>query len=321
LNLVSLISVDLPFCLQSNRQSSKSIILMRTGNGKKHWLKYLVFLIALQAIPAKRLYAQIIEAGFKSGFNYSWVRYDDRDWRKKTKTYPIPGYSLGGVVSFKVKDRYFLHTEYLFTTKGRINKTYIDKDAFIVDQVLRDRTRLYYMEIPVLYNVFFKGHLKAHGDRTFKYYAGGGPIFSYWLGGRGKIFSDQHLEGQLPADKYKIKFGTRNLDFQKRDEVYIPAPNRLQIGLAAGGGILTEPTTKNRIMIDFRIEYGHTWWAKSGEGADTEDIYFPVNYKPSLKVRNMGMRLSAIYAIELNTNKKVRNKGKSSLRKKLGQKK
>jgi hypothetical protein len=171
-----------------------------------------------------------------------------------------------------------------------------------------------------LYNVFFRAHFKLHGEKQFKYYAGGGPIFSYWLGGHGKVFSDQHLEGNLPADKYSLKFGTRGPDFIDRHEVYIPAPHRLQIGLAVGGGILTEPDEKNRIMIDFRFEYGHSWLGRARDGSDTEDFYFPVQYAPSLKVRNMGMRLSAIYAFELNTNKKVRNKGKSLLRKKLGQK-
>src|SRR5688500_17296014 len=78
-------------------------------------------------------FAQIVDLGLKAGPNYSWVRYDDAEFRKKTKTSPIFGYSGGVVASFKVRDRYFLHTEYLFTTKGRVNKTFNDDHELVFD--------------------------------------------------------------------------------------------------------------------------------------------------------------------------------------------
>jgi hypothetical protein len=257
-------------------------------------------------LSAQNVFSQIIEAGLKGGVLTSWMRYDDADFRKIVKSKPILGYSAGAVVSFKVKDRYFLHTEYLFSTKGRKNVGKIDKE-------LKDKATYTFIEIPVLYNVFFKGQFKLGGIKQFKYYAGGGPLFSYWLGGRGKIYNDYFIEENIPSLEYKIKFGERSEDENDSKNVHIADAKRLQLGFVVGGGILTEPDAKRRIMVDLRFEYGHSWLAKS----EAEDFIIPTNYDPSLKARNMSVRLSGIYLMELNTNKRARNKGKSTLKKKL----
>jgi len=180
-----------------------------------------------------------------------------------------------------------------------------------LDPMLKDKLVNNFVEVPITYNVFFNGHFKLHGDKRFKYYAGLGPLFSYWLSGHGKIYSGEHNEGNLPKEKYKIIFGQRSEDFTNRDEVYVYKPTRLQLGLVLGGGILTEPDAKHRIMIDFRAEYGHSWQAAPGY----EDFVIPNSntIQISTKARSMGLRLSAMYMIELNTNKKVRNKGKSNI--------
>ena len=279
---------------------------MGRSNNKKHQFTAILAIVFLLSLAGKKACSQIIEAGFKGGVTAAWVRYDDSDFRKIVKTRPVPGYSFGPVLSFKVKDRYFLHTEYLFTTKGRTN---IGK----VDKYLKDKVTYNFIEIPVLYNVFFKGHFQFNGSKQFKYYAGAGPIFSYWLGGKGKVTNNEFQDDNMPAQKYKILFGVRSPDFQTPSEVYIARPKRMQVGFVMGGGILTEPTAKQRVMVDVRFEYGHSWLAQS----ETEDFYFPVTYNPSLKARNMSLRFSFIYLMELNSNKKARNKGKSTLKKKL----
>jgi hypothetical protein len=280
------------------------------------WLAGLVVTFVFLILPVKT-YSQIVEVGFKAGASAAWVRYDDPSFRKTVKVSPVPGYSLGPVVSFKVRDRYFLHTEYLFSTKGR-------KNTGKIVPLLEDKVTYYYLEVPVLYNVFFKGHLKLRKDKQFKYYAGAGPIFSYWLGGRGKIFNDEFEDNQKGEQKYRVLFGTRDPEFQTPDEVYIEDAKRLQVGFAIGGGILTEPDAKRRIMVDVRFEYGHSWLSKNPRAF--EDFYFPVRYSsneytdPPLKARNMSARISAIYLFELDSNKKARNKGKSNLKKKLNNK-
>jgi hypothetical protein len=279
--------------------------MCRINHKKLKAVRFLCLGITL-LLSSQNLFSQVIEAGLKGGLLTSWVRYDEADYRKIVKTNPVLGYSAGAVVSFKVTDKYFLHTEYLFSTKGRKNKGRIDK-------ALEDRATYNFIEIPVLYNVFFKGRLQFGGQKQFKYYAGGGPLFSYWLSGRGKIYNDYFDEENIPELKYKIKFGKRSEDENDSRYVHIAEPRRLQLGFVVGGGILTEPDAKRRIMVDLRFEYGHSWLAKS----EAEDFIIPTDYNPSLKARNMSLRLSGIYLMELNTNKKARNKGKSTLKRKL----
>jgi hypothetical protein len=63
--------------------------------------------------------AQIIRAGIKAGPNLSWVTVDDPTFKSVADVHPIPGFHVGGVIQFKVKDRYFLNTEYIYSQKGR----------------------------------------------------------------------------------------------------------------------------------------------------------------------------------------------------------
>ena len=243
--------------------------------------------------------AQIVEVGIKGGPQLTWVRHDNLQFRKEYSVSPRIGYQAGAVLSFKVKDRYFLHTEYLYSVKGKVTSSKSDPD-------FKDKVTYSYIEVPILYNIFFKGHLGK--SKQFKYYAGAGPILSYWLGGKGTIYSTEFAENSAPPLDYKIKFGVRSEDFNDPGEVYVNRPRRFQLGFNIGGGIMTEPDAKRRIMLDLRFELGHSWFSKS----QTADYVIPVVYEDNMQSRNMGFRLSAIYMFEINTNKKARNKGKTN---------
>jgi hypothetical protein len=238
--------------------------------------------------------------GLKAGPQLSWMKSDDPDFRKTVRTLPKPGYSAGAVLSFKVKDRYFLHTEYLFSTKGKVNRGKVDK-------VLEDRITYNYLEVPMLYNIHFRQRMK--GGRQFKLYAGAGPLFSYWLGGRGWIDSDEFRENNFPAFKYKIRFGTRGEDIGETDVIYMSDVKRFQLGFNLGGGLLLEPSRGGKLMADLRLELGHTWMGTP----NSADYVLPVTYDDSLEGRNMSVRFSLMYLFEKNLDKKVRNKGKSDL--------
>jgi hypothetical protein len=260
---------------------------------------YLVLITALLTVTP--LYSQIMQFGVKAGGQYSWVSSDDPEFRSQVKIRPTPGYNAGFVLSFKVKDRYFLHSEYLFSTKGKVVKGREDK-------VLEDRISYNYIEVPLLYNIHFKGSLGS--TRKFKWYAGAGPLFSYWLGGRGRINADDFVENNFPAFEYKIRFGERGEDLGEYDIIYVKDVKRFQLGFTLGGGILLEPSNGGKIMIDLRGELGHTWM-----GTPTSaDYVLPVTYDDNLKARNMGVRFSVMYLFERNMDKKVRNKGKSNLK-------
>ena len=246
---------------------------------------------------------QILQYGIKAGPQMSWMASDDKSFKEQVSIDPRIGYNAGFVLSFKVKDRYFLHTEYIFSTKGKVNHGKIDK-------MLEDRVTYNYIEIPMLYNIHFRG--RVGGSRQFKWYAGAGPLFSYWLGGREWINSDEFAENSFPPFTYKIRFGERGEDIGETDAIYMKDVKRFQLGFNIGGGVMLEPANSGKIMFDVRFDLGHTWMGTP----QSADYVLPVTYDDNLKARNMALRFSVMYLFERNLDKKVRNKGKSNVKQK-----
>ncbi len=258
------------------------------------------FITSLNGLP---VYSQVVHMGVKAGPQMTWMALDDKSFKDQVKVNPTIGYSGGLVLSFKVKERYFLHTEYLYSTKGKVNRGRTDK-------MLEDRVTYNYIDVPMLYNVHFRSRLR--GSREFKWYAGAGPLFSYWLGGRGTINSDEFAENAFPPLKYKIIFGTRGEDIGEIEAIYMQDVNRFQLGFNLGGGLMLEPANGGKVMFDMRFDIGHSWM-----GSPTSaDYVLPVTYDDNLKARNMALRFSVMYLFEQNLDKKVRNKGKSNVIKK-----
>jgi hypothetical protein len=272
-----------------------------TGNGhnsrinllKKILLSCFCFLIFEQG------QAQIVRAGLKIGGQLSWTTIEDASFKDTVRSKPTQGISAGLVFSFKVKNRYFLHTEYLYTTK---TKLYTGK----VDPRLKDRVSYNYFEVPIMFSMHFRG--KVGKDQNFKWYGGVGPNIAYLLGGRGKIQSTQLLENDIREHSYKLKFEERRPN-QDIDHVYYSTVNRLQFGINIGAGILFEPIGRHKFMLDLRYTFDQTLFAN---GMASMEI--PQDYEDNLRTRNKSLRLSVMYLIESNINKKQRNKGKSNKR-------
>lgn len=257
-----------------------------------------LFGVFLVAIPAM---SQVVNAGLKGGVNLSWTRSDDADFRKAYSTHPVPGFNGGIVFSFQVKKRYSLQTEFQYATKGRIVKG---------DLALRDEVTYRYVEMPVIYQMHFKGRLGSKSTREFKWYAGIGPCFSYWLGGKGTITHFEITDHDVPEIPYTLRFGARPpAQTGESIYVYIRDANRIQLGVNVGGGVWVEPADNRKILVDFRFELGHTWLG----GAESADYVFPQTYSKNLQARNVGFRLSLMYLLQTNLDKKVRNKGKSDV--------
>jgi hypothetical protein len=264
--------------------------------------KYLL-LIVIYSFTQCDAFSQLINLGVKAGYQFSWVRSDDLDFRANTKISPVSGFNAGLVTSFKIKERYFLHTEYLFSTKGKRITEYVTPRGNI-DPLLDDKVTYYYIDVPVLYNIQFKSKVE---NKYFKWHAGIGPLFSFWLGGKGTIVSQELIENEFDKIDYKIKFGHR----QTTDvtTVYIDEARRLQLGLTFGGGIMLEPpNNRSKFMFDLRFEMGGTWLGD----ADSADYLAPSDYDDNVKARNMGLRFSIMYLYQADVSKKGLNKGKST---------
>ncbi len=254
----------------------------------------------LLLLSAEVASSQIIRAGFKAGPQFSWVTVDDPKFNTIADVHPMAGFHAGLVLAFKVKDRYFLTTEYIYSQKGKNVTGKIDPN-------LNDKVVYQHVEIPVLFSMHFKG--RVSNSREFKWYINAGPNTSYWLGGKGVIQSGDLIENRIPELKYKIAFGTRP-DHNNPDILYIKDANRLQFGMNVGAGVLLEPGGNQKVMIDFRYEIGHTQLGNAG----SSQFLVPSDYQDNLKGRNKGIRLSLVYLFEFSSDKKELNKGKSTIK-------
>jgi len=208
---------------------------------------------------------------------------------------PVPGFHVGGHLAFKVRNRFFLHTSLLYSTKGRVLNGKLDG-------LLKNSARYNYIDMPINYTVDFRG--KIGKSKEFKYFLGIGPNISYWLGGRGKLYNSELEEDNLGELSYKIKFNKSEGE-QAPDEMRVEDPNRLQLGLNLMAGIVFEPWYKQRFMFSVRYELGHTYLAKS------DGNFLGTYFSDPLKSRNQGFRISLSYLVDLKTEE--RKKGKSTI--------
>ena len=147
------------------------------------WRKCIAGLLFLCCVEMTS--AQIIRVGVKAGPQLSWFAVDDPKYKTVATVRPIAGFHAGLVFAFKVKDRYFLNTEFIYSQKG---KNVVGK----IDPNLNDKVVYHHIDIPVLFSMHFKGKLAK--TRQFKWYINAGPNTSYWLGGKGVIKSGDLIE-------------------------------------------------------------------------------------------------------------------------------
>jgi len=209
------------------------------------------------------------------------------------------GYSAGAVLSFKVKNRYFLHTEYLYTLRSKSLKGKLDP-------YLKDKTTYHYFEVPIMFTMQFKGKLGK--SREFKWFMGVGPNISYLIGGKGRLQSGVLIESNLPEINYKIKYGTR-AERDRPQDIYYTNGNRVQFGINLGTGMIIEPARNHRAIIDVRYTFDQTMVGKAHA-----DYLLPPDYRDNLRFRNRGLKVSVMYLLEYNISKKSRHKGKSTIK-------
>lgn len=251
-------------------------------------IAFLLILLSSSAI------SQIL-VGPVAGANYSWTSFSDKDLKDTYRMSPVFGYHVGGHLAFKVRNRFFLHTSFLYASKGRLLEGKLDAD-------LKNSVRYNYIDIPMSYTVDFRG--KIGRSKEFKYFLGIGPNISYWLGGKGKLYNSDFAENHRDELSYKIVF-KENPESQDADEMNVEEPNRLQLGLNLIAGMVLEPVSGQRILFSIRYELGHSYLAK------TNGIFQDTYYQDPLQSRNQGFRVSLAYLIDLKVEE--RKKGKSSI--------
>lgn len=236
-----------------------------------------------------------------AGGQISWTKFDNKDLYDSYGIKPVWGFHAGATVSMKVRNRFFLHTSFLYSTKGRVVE---GKE----DLLLRNKVTYKYIEVPIVYAVDFRGKIK--GTKEFKYYLGLGPVISYWLGGKGKLYnSDLEESTEFTSDmSYSIVF-KKDPATLASNEMNVAEPNRIQLGLNIATGLVLEPGVNQKILFMIRYELGHSFLSRTSNGT-----FSPTYYEDVLQSRNQGLRASVSYLIDLRVDD--RKKGKSTIKRK-----
>lgn len=259
-------------------------------------VKYKAPLFVLLIFLCEAASAQIL-IGPTAGPQVSWVSFGDKDYKDTLSVKPHVGFHAGFNLSFRVRKRFFLHTSFIYSTKGATIEG--RRDPF-----LKDKFKYNFIEIPIMYTYEIKMHVGP--NKEFKWYLGAGPNLSYWLGGKGTLSSSSLDEKYINEMDYDIVFGPKEAG---EEDLFVADPNRIQLGLNLSGGFVFEPMGYQKIMLTVRYEMGHSYLSDQMGIFYKDDEYYSV-----LRSRNNGVRISLSYLVDLKT--ETRKKGKSTIKKK-----
>ncbi len=262
-------------------------------------MKVPLFVLGLLLSGVSGAYAQVY-VGPIAGGQYSWSRFDESSHYDSYDVKGHWGWHAGANFSMKVRNRFFLYTSLLYSTKGRTVEG-------LQDRMLTNKVRYDYLEMPIIYAVDFRARLD--NGKEFKYFLGIGPNVSYWLGGKGTLYNSDLAESADFGDRqldYTIAF--REEDSEPRmNEMNVVEPNRVQLGLNFATGFVVEPLPRQRILVLLRYELGHSFLSRTSNGT-----FVPTYYEDVLQARNNGIRLSLSYMIDLKI--EDRKRGKSTVK-------
>jgi hypothetical protein len=251
----------------------------------------LVLLLTTQSICAQVLVGPVV------GPQICWVAFGDKDDKGMYTQRPTYGFHAGANLSFRVHNQFFLHSSFLYSTKG---KDLEGKD----DPLMTNKERYQYLELPLTYTAEFI--TKTGRDKQFKWYLGIGPNISYWLSGKGSVTTEELSEILIEQVDYKFVFNKDDGEVAE-NEMNVAEANRIQLGLNVAAGLAFEPLGYHKVMVTARYEFGHSYFSRDGNGTIAQDSAFENNFK----IVNRGFRLSFAYLIDLKTEE--RKKGKSTI--------
>ncbi|WP_202855121.1 outer membrane beta-barrel protein [Fulvivirga marina] len=238
--------------------------------------------------------------GPRVGGQMSWVSYDNSQVKEYYDIEPLYGYFGGFTVAFRVRDRFFLQTDFVYSRKGKVIEG--TGDASKSDPELEYRSITHHFDLPIVYRMDFKG---SFGENLgFKYFVGLGPNISYWWKGNGTLKSGELLESHIEELEYDVKFGGTN-ENDDPSILVIEDANRVQLGINFATGLVLEPTGGGVYIVDFRFELGHSYLYKESPAQ-----FSNITFVDPVKGRNMGFRLGFAYL--LDTKVAQRKKGKST---------
>ena len=221
-------------------------------------------------------YAQLY-FGFKGGVSASKAYFDSEVYQKFYTTKIKPGYTVGGVFLIENKEKYGLYTEFLYSVEGKSVESH-------ANDYETNEASYQYLEFPILFRVKFK-------QTKFDWFLQLGPEISYWLGGNGAFEVYQPDRDIITTYEYTLNFGERQ---NTSDIMNVEDANRVQLGLAMGGGFIWDLNNGNYISLDMRFSFGHTFMG-GYESGSIPNIGLTDNFEHT----NNTLSISAVYYFDI----------------------
>src|SRR6186713_922250 len=114
-------------------------------------MKWLVSFILVMSMPAITSSGQIL-VGPTAGGQINWMVFDDKDNKSLYSVKPQLNYHVGASITFRAHKRFFLHTSFLYSQKGKSIES--NDNASTINT-----TKFRYIDVPILYTAEFKARL------------------------------------------------------------------------------------------------------------------------------------------------------------------
>ena len=251
----------------------------------------------LSILGINESHAQIL-VGPKAGIQYGWVGLDRDIDREFIRSEPELGAHFGGVAIFRVRERFYLHTELLYSMRRQAIKGRLDEQ-------LVSKTTNHYAELPISFKVNFKSNIK---NLKYQWFAGAGPVLSYWIAGTTNLQSSELAEIDMSPNNYTIAFKPIPIEDPDVNTLYIEDANRMQLGIHAVAGLMFEPQEGMAFIVDVRFDYGHSYFARKDYG------YYPglLDYSEPTRARYQALKIGVTYVFDTNVSES--KKGKSTVK-------
>lgn len=244
--------------------------------------------LLLPIILCSSLAISQLRIGPKAGMQLSRVAFEDKDYYNTHTSYPLPGLLGGVILNYEVNNLLSLETEFLYSQ----NRRKITREDPFLDQPVKNTSLYHYLNLPVL--IRFSGHTQYKGNRL-EYYVNFGPQLMYWLGGRGRI-EHPYIEEEtgLNSMPYTIVFADSLTDYT--GNLLVREPNRFQMSLDVGGGVVFDLGFGNALVLDLRGSFGIGKTYMARQPGD----FGPIDYQENFKAVNHSLALSLGYTRDIN---------------------
>jgi hypothetical protein len=259
-------------------------------------LSFLTFLLSSSTFAQRsnKDFARPFFIGPKIGFSLHKASFNFPEDEEIFDQKFLPGYQIGGAFGMPLKNIFAFYTEFYFTQKG--------KKTIIVENGLKNTSRYYFLEAPILFRLNFQGGNAETG--AFNYHFDIGPTISYWLGGGGSV-------GNQGFKKYTVVFDKDTAQVNRAEELVIYGANRWQWGFNLGAGIEYPIKKGQQVFVDLRLVLGNSNLIET-DGYSNFDLF---GYDDDLNVKIRQIVVSAAYMFEYDWRLGFKGKSTNSKRK------